>query len=78
MNTSKLFTLNLTDLAKGLVVAVFAAIITYLAGLIGVPGFDFSQINIHSLELISFIAGVSYLAKNFISDSTGKILGHIG
>jgi len=78
MNTSDLFNLNWSDVAKGLVVAVFAAVITYLAALVQVPGFDLTTINWQGVLSVAVIAGISYLGKNFVSDSNGKVLGAIG
>ena len=77
-NTSQLFSLNWSDVGKGFIVAVFSAIITALAALINVPGFSFGSVNWQSLLGVGLIAGISYLTKNFLSDSQGKFLGTIG
>ena len=73
-----MFSLNVQDFAKGLVVAVFAAVITTLAAWVQIAGFSFSTIDWKSLLSIALVAGISYLGKNFISDSNGKVLGAIG
>lgn len=78
MNTSDLFKLNGSDFAKGLVVAVLAAVLGSIqAGLSG-HGLDFASYNWGSILDIAVTAGIGYLAKNFISDSSGRVLGAIG
>ncbi len=78
MNTSQMFTLNWTDVAKGVVVAVFSAAITYLYMATQVIGFSFSTVNWDAMLTVGMIAGVSYLFKNFVSNSDGKVIGLIG
>ena len=72
---SQIFTLNLQDVGKGFLVAVFSAIITALASLINVPGFSFGSVNWQSLIAVGLISGLGYLSKNFLSDNTGSFLG---
>lgn len=75
---SDLFKLDLRDVSKGLVVAVFTGIITWLASLVSVPGFDLSTLDWKKLLTVAVIAGVSYLAKNFLTTDNGKVAGFIG
>lgn len=74
MNTSTLFSLNWSDIAKGLVMAVLGAVLTALyQGLIaGTP------LNVEQFLLVGATAGLSYVIKNFFSDSSGKVFGKIG
>lgn len=74
MNTSTLFSLNWSDIAKGLVMAVLGAVLTalYQALIAGTP------INVEQFLLVGGTAGLSYIIKNFFSDSSGKVFGKIG
>jgi len=71
MKVSKLFSLNLKDLLKGLIVAVLAPAIVIIQQSLdeGVLVFDWKQI------LMASLAGAgAYLLKNFLSNSAGKFL----
>ena len=72
---SKPFSLNLTDLGKGLLVAVGAAVFAKLASATGAPGFDFVSYDWHSLISIAVSAGTMYLLKNFTQDANGTMFG---
>lgn len=67
--------LDSNDLIKGLFVAVLAAVFTFLANLIQVPGFDFTNINWGQVLQIAIVAGGSYLTKNMLTTQSGSILG---
>lgn len=71
---SGIFKLNGSDLVKGLVMAIIGALISYFTA----PSVDFATIDWGYILKIALITGFSYLGKNLISDSDGKILGHIG
>ena len=71
--TNGLFKLGWADLAKGFVMAVIAAVIAYFTDASALSAPDWNYI----LKL-SLTAGFSYLAKNFISTSDGKVLGRVG
>ena len=72
---SQLFTLQSNDFIKGLAVAVFAAVITWLAQVVGAPGFDFTALSYTEIVRVAVVAALAYLAKNFSTDSQGKIAG---
>lgn len=74
---TNIFTLNKYDFLKGLVVAVGAAVVAWLAGVVNVPGFDLATLNWHELLRIAIAALVAYLAKNFGTTSEGKLLGAV-
>lgn len=78
MNTSDMFTLNWTDLGKGLVVAILTVILGALQQAITGHGINFASYDWGGMLNIAVSAGVAYLAKNFISDSDGKVLGSLG
>ena len=72
---SALFKLNSKDFIKGLVVAVFSAIVTWLATVVNVPGFDLASLDWQEIVKIAVIAGVSYLSKNLLTDDRGQLVG---
>lgn len=73
-----MFKLNWGDLAKGLFVAIGTPMFVALLHAMSVPGFDFIAFDWKSLIMLGVSAGVTYLVKNFFSDSTGKVFGRIG
>lgn len=72
---SELFKLNLTDLAKGLIVAVLAAVVTAFGHALNAPGFDFATFDWSTLMSVAVSAALAYLSKNFLSDQNGKFGG---
>ena len=64
MKTSSLFSLNMADLGKGLLVAVGGAVITAIEIVIQAGSFSFDWKAIGSVALA---AGLSYLGKNFFT-----------
>lgn len=75
---SGLFTLNASDLVKGLVVAIGTPVLAALASAIQLPGFSLVTYDWKALLMLGISAGVMYLIKNFLSDSNGAILGAFG
>lgn len=73
-----MFRLNYSDFVKGVTMAVFAAVVTYLASVANAPGFDIATLDWQYLLKVAITAMISYLAKNLISDSDGKVFGKIG
>jgi len=78
---SQMFTLSSNDAVKGLVSAVFAAVVITLYGVVSQGNFDlFSapwlEIGKDALNA-AFAAFVGYLGKNFFTDSNGKVFGAI-
>jgi len=72
---SPVFKLYQHDYIKGAVVAILAALFTYLAGALNAPGFDLAQIDWQYILKIAFTAFVGYIAKNFVTSENGKIGG---
>ncbi|HZY36390.1 MAG TPA: hypothetical protein VFE53_07070 [Mucilaginibacter sp.] len=64
MKTSPLFSLNLTDLGKGLLVAVGGAAIAAIENVLQAGSISFDWKAIGSVALA---AGLSYLGKNFFT-----------
>lgn len=79
MDISKLYSINLKDVTKGLLVAVLIGILQPVLIILKSPGFDFATANwsvIFEVATNGAIAGfASYLMKNFFSDEEGKVLG---
>lgn len=74
---SDLFKLNTHDFVKGAVVAVLAAVFTYLASAMNAPGFDLATLDWQYLLKVAVTTFFAYSGKNLISDSQGKVLGKI-
>jgi hypothetical protein len=64
MQTSSLFSLNLQDLGKGLVVAVGGAVIAAVESSIQAGTVS---LNWQSIGSVALAAGLSYLGKNFFT-----------
>lgn len=76
---STLFTLEQRDFAKGLITAIFASALAVLFSLVQQPDFslfnaDWGQVLANVLNVCS-ITFISYLAKQFLTDSRGDFLG---
>ena len=70
--------LSKSDIIKGFVMAFATPILVYLADIIGVPGFTFDTLDIGLLIKIGLASGFTYLIKNLLTDSKGKVLGRWG
>jgi len=64
MKTSSLFSLDLKDLAKGLLVAVGCAVISALQSCLQD---GLKTLNWKNIGCIALAAGLSYLTKNFLT-----------
>ena len=82
MNTSKMFTLNLKDVARGLVVAVLTGLALPILAVIQTPGFDFTAVNWNQVFVLAVNGGLAglagYLTKNFFSNSQNQFGGVVG
>lgn len=72
---SNMFKLNTSDFAKGLIVAVLAAVVAALAEALKMPNFDFLAYDWTTLLNVALTAGLAYLAKNFLTTADGKFGG---
>lgn len=74
-----MFTLNLGDLFRGLVVAVLTGAFLAIVGVIGSSGFDVFSADWLSIGKSSvnggFAALIGYLVKNFLTANNGKVGG---
>jgi hypothetical protein len=70
---SDLFKLNLTDVAKGVIVAVLAAVLSGLYQALT----NQAVIDPKQLLLMGVTAGIGYLIKNFLTDENNKLLGKV-
>lgn len=67
--------LNLSDLGKGIVVAVITVILSSLQQMVSGHGLDVASYDWAGMLDLAFKAAGAYLLKNLISDSDGKVLG---
>lgn len=74
--SSAFLRLNWSDLGKGLLVAVGAAVFAKLGEVMNAPGFDFISYDWHSLVSLAIAAGGSYVVKNLFQDGNGVLLGN--
>lgn len=72
---SQLFRLNLTDLLKGLVVAVLAAVLAAIQKMLSDNGLNFSAQDGQFILNVALSSGVAYLVKNFVTDENNKLGG---
>lgn len=70
---SEFLKLSKNDFVKGLVVTIFAAIMATIEQALTTSTTIDSNIIIH----VALIAGLSYLSKNLLTTSNGKVLGAI-
>lgn len=81
-NTSGMFRLNVQDFIRAAVVAVLAGVILPIEVIFQSPGFNIFAANWHQIGTIAITGAVggflSYLVKNFFSNSQGQVLGSIG
>lgn len=66
--TSKKYRIDLTDLAKGLLLAVLSAVVTELYQFTSTGQLPTKE-NLQTTALVACAAGLSYLLKNFFTDS---------
>lgn len=81
MNTSDIFRLNWRDVGRALVMAVIGGFVTPFLIAAQTPGFDVLTADWSALLSLAIngavIAAGTYLTKNLLSDSDGKVLGSI-
>jgi hypothetical protein len=74
-----LFKLGWKDLLKGVYVAVGAALIVAVAGIVMTSGFDAFATNWilvgHNMVNTGIVAGCGYLLKQLFTDNNGVVLG---
>lgn len=75
MDFSKMFSLDRSDLWKGLYVAIATVVLGALQQMVTAHGLDFASYDWLSILDIAWKAGGAYLIKNFLSDVQGNPLG---
>lgn len=75
---SNLYSLASIDWTKGLVVAVIVVVLGALQQAFQSHGLDVASFDWASILDVAVKAGVAYLAKNFLTDKKGRVLGKIG
>ncbi len=68
-----IFTLNWRDFAKGLVMAVLAAVLFFLEDAIK----SGSAIDWNLVLRVAYSTGLTYLLKNYFTDQQGKLFGKL-
>lgn len=75
---SALLKLNSNDFVRGLIVAVFGAVLGVLQQALTEHGVDVTTYDWGGILNVALTAGIAYLAKNWMTDDTGKVFGAIG
>lgn len=79
---SGIFKLYTSDFVRGLITAIFSAVIIALYAIVTVGDFSFFNVNWNVVgKQMTDVAGVtfvSYVFKNLLSDKKGAVLGIIG
>lgn len=77
-----MFSINLKDVQKALVMAVLSGAALPVLAAVQTPGFDITNANWHAIVILAAngaVAGfVTYIVKNFFSNSQGQVFGKIG
>ena len=73
MKKSKLLTLSVADAIKGIIMVIVTAIVTGVYELLS-TGLVFDWIHIKPILLTSIAAALSYIIKNFLTNSEDKFL----
>ncbi len=78
---SQLWSIGKSDFTNSVFVAVFAAVLVTLVGIIQQPGFNVFEVAwipiLKTLINVSLISFVASLSKAFASDREDKLLGHL-
>jgi hypothetical protein len=67
MKTSSLYSLDLRDLTKGIIIAAASAVITTIQTTLQAGSFD---LNWKLIGTVAISAGLAYLGKNFFTSAT--------
>jgi hypothetical protein len=71
---SNIFSINLKDFGKALVVVVASAALQFLFELVQAKGFAISADDWIQLLNVAVIAGLGYLVKNVLTNNQGEFL----
>lgn len=78
---SEIYRLKGADFVKGLITAVFGAVIATVYGLFQTPDFNLFQADYASIGndvvKVAISTFIAYLSKNLFTDSSGKVFGKI-
>ena len=75
---SEMWKLKSADFAKGLVVAVAVVVLGTFQQALTDCALVLACYDWMAILNVAWQAGVAYLAKNFLTDGSGKVLGKIG
>lgn len=71
---SNLFSLNGADVVKGIIMAFLGGAVTALYQALSTN----MAVSLESVATVGLITALSYIIKNFFSDSEGRVLGKLG
>lgn len=70
---SEMFSLKIRDFLKGVVTAIIGAVLVFVQQSLT----SNQPIDYKTISVIALTAGLSYIIKNYFSDTDGKFLGKI-
>lgn len=77
-----MFTWSLSDVQKGLIMAVLGGAFLPIAAIVQTPGFSITSVNWSAVLDLSLtgaaVSFVGYMVKNFFSTHDGAVFGRIG
>lgn len=75
---TKMFSWTSSDFIKGLITAVFGAVIMTLAGIAQQPGFNIATVDWNTILQVAIGSFLGYVSKNFFTSTTPtteKVMG---
>lgn len=79
---TKLYSLDLKDVSKALVMAVLTGAFLPVLAVFQTPGFNVATIDWHQLSILAIngaiLGFVTYLTKNFFSNEQGQVVTPLG
>ena len=69
--------LGMSDVFKGLILAVIISVVAGIQQMLSTVGFDFAQWDFALIANMAITSFAAYLVKNAASDEDGKFLGKI-
>ena len=68
---SKIFSINIRDVGKALLIAVASAVLQFVYQLLKDKGFDLTIADFYQVLNVAVMAALAYLSKNFLTNSDG-------
>ena len=70
---SNFLKINIQDVGRGLLVAVFSAVLKFLYDFVVANGLNFSVADLNQALNVAVVAMLGYLVKNLLTNSDGEV-----